>query len=225
MEPTTKDGVTVRIMTLADYETFKYVFEEQFIRGEPLSDPIAAAIDPEVWNLYDQYHQSLVADGTCVVAIDEENDGRVVGFVLAEGQVPEDVEKHRQEADAVALQDTDITGHIRRINYVVERDAKLYDHYGVSKLLYSHLTCVDVSMRGRGLGSRLATAAMELGRSKGYPLMTANCTSFYSARQKEALGMECIYSLKYEDYKGATGKVIFAPPEPHREVRVMAIKL
>ncbi|XP_022233164.2 dopamine N-acetyltransferase-like [Drosophila obscura] len=211
-------------MTLADYETIKHIFEEQFINGEPLFNSITGPIDPEMWNLYDEYHQSMIAAGTSVVAIDdEEKDGRVVGFVLAEGQSIDDVEKHRQEAECIP--DTDIIGHIKRIISKVEVEANIYERYGVSRLLYSHLTSVDVSMRGKGLGSRLATSAMDLGRSKGYPLMTAFCSSFYSARQKEAMGMECIYSLKFEDYKDTEGKVVFTPPEPHKEIRVVAIKL
>ncbi|SPP86144.1 dopamine N-acetyltransferase-like [Drosophila guanche] len=223
MEPSTKDGITIRIMTLADYGTFKHLFEEQFINGEPLFGAIKGPIDPEIWNLYDQYHESMVNAGTCVVAIDEQNEGRVVGFVLAEGQTIDDVENHRLEAESIP--ETDIVGHIRRILCKVEAEANIYQRYGVTKLLYSHLTSVDVSMRGKGLGTRLATSAMELGRSKGFTLMTAFCSSFYSARQKEALGMECICSMKYEDYKDSEGKVVFTPPAPHKEIRVLAMKI
>ncbi|BFF93406.1 dopamine N-acetyltransferase-like [Drosophila madeirensis] len=217
MQETTKDGITIRTMNLEDYESIKNVFTERFFNGEPLFAAITGPIDPKRWKRLDEYHESLIVDGTCVVAIDEEQSGRVVGFVLAEGQCPEDVEKHRQEAEG--------SGHIKRLLSNVEVEANIYERYGLSKLLYSHLTCVDVAMRGKGLGKRLANCAMDLGRSKGYPLMAAFCTSFYSARQKEALGMECIYSLKYEDYKDAEGKVVFFPPAPHKEIRVVAIKL
>lgn len=66
---------------------------------------------------------------------------------------------------------------------------------------------------------------MEVGRAKGFPVMTANCTGFYSARQKEALGMKCIISQDYADYKDDQGQVIFNPPPPHKATRILAIKL
>jgi len=107
----------------------------------------------------------------------------------------------------------------------VEINSKIFEHYGVSKLLCSSVTNVDTSMRGMGLGKRLAAALMEVGRSKGFSLMSATCTSFYSARQKEALGMECIYSEAYEDYKDANGEIVLNIPAPHTHIRVLAIKL
>ncbi|EDW55828.1 GM16970 [Drosophila sechellia] len=53
----------------------------------------------------------------------------------------------------------------------IEREAKLFERFGISKLLYSHITSVDASMRGKGLGSRLAATLMEVGRAKGFPAM------------------------------------------------------
>jgi arylalkylamine N-acetyltransferase len=49
--------------------------------------------------------------------------------------------------------------------------------------------------------------------------MTADCTSHFTARALKKLGFECIYSLKYEDYK-VNGEVVFTPATPHAAVTV-----
>ncbi|KAI8043407.1 hypothetical protein M5D96_004739 [Drosophila gunungcola] len=170
----------------------------------------------------DDNNLSVIAQGTCLVALDEDDGGRLVGFVLAEAQFPEDIEKHRIEAETSRQNGF---GRIRVILFKVEREANIFERFGISKVLYSKVTCVDASMRGKGIGSRLAAALMDVGRSKGFPAMLAHCTSFFSARQKQALGMQCIYSLAYADYKDDQGRPIFTPAEPNTMLRVMAIKL
>ncbi|XP_017856762.1 PREDICTED: dopamine N-acetyltransferase-like [Drosophila arizonae] len=168
----------------------------------------------------DEYYISMVEQGTSLVAIDEKNGGRIVGIVLAAAHVPSDL--NRYSTGVLALTD------FERIDIFiakVENAANLFQRYGVSKMLCSHITNCDATMRGKGLGARLTVALIEVARSKGCPLLVANCTSFYSARQKQALGMECVYKLAYEDYKDETGQVVFNPPEPHTHIRVMAIKL
>ncbi|XP_017859084.1 PREDICTED: dopamine N-acetyltransferase-like [Drosophila arizonae] len=218
----TKDGILIRIMEVSDYQNVKLFMGNNFYNGEPL----CASSGENVQRCYekenDEYHISMIEQGTCLLALDENNDGRIVGLVLAGAQVPSDLDKHREEAAAM---EPNTWGRIAVFLSKVEIEVNLFKRYNVSKLLYSHVTNVAASMRGKGLGARLAAALMEVGRSKGYPLMVAYCTSFYSARQKQALGMECVYEKAYADYKDDNGKVVFNPPAPHTHIRIMVIKL
>ncbi|XP_017109544.2 arylalkylamine N-acetyltransferase-like 2 [Drosophila bipectinata] len=218
----TKDGISIRIMTEKDYDSVKPFMREEFFTAEPLSQSTGEPVHLQNEKDNDEYYLSMIAQGTCLLATDDSRDGRVVGFVLAGAQYPEDVEKHRQEAEEL---EQHAWGRICRLLSKVEREANLFERFGVSKVLYSHITSVDESTRGRGLGSRLAATLMEVGRSKGFPLMVAYCTSFYSARQKEALGMECIHAVAYADYKDSQGRPVFTPKPPHTHCRVMVIKL
>ncbi|XP_064554119.1 arylalkylamine N-acetyltransferase-like 2 [Drosophila montana] len=217
-----KDGILIRIMTVADYQPVKIFMGGNFYNGEPL----CASSGEDVQKCYekenDEYHISMIEQGTCLLAVDENNGGRIVGLVLAGAQFPSDLEKHRKEAAAM---EPNTWGRIAVFLSKIEIEINLFERYGVSKILYSHITNVDASMRGKGLGSRLAAALMEVGRSKGFPIMVAYCSSYYSARQKEALGMECVYSIAYADYKDASGQVVFKPAAPHTHLRVMVIKL
>ncbi|XP_017117106.1 dopamine N-acetyltransferase [Drosophila elegans] len=222
MASNTKDGITIRIMTQEDYANVKAFMKDDFFSSEPLCQSSGEAVHLQNEKDNDEYHLSMIAQGTCLVALDENNDGRLVGFVLAGAQYPEDIEKHRIEAEAM---EKHFWGKICVLLSKIEREANLFERFGISKVLYSHITSVDASMRGKGLGSRLAATLMDVGRSKGFPAMVAYCTSFFSARQKEALGMQCIHSLTYADYKDDQGRPIFTPAAPNIMARVMAIKL
>ncbi|XP_037709593.1 dopamine N-acetyltransferase-like [Drosophila subpulchrella] len=220
MSSNTKDGITIRIMTVEDYKNVKAFMEDDFLLSEPLSQSSGESFHQNKDN--GEYLLSMIAQDTCLVALDENNGGRLVGFVMAGAQFPEDTEQHRVEAEAM---EQHTWGRIYRLLSKIEREANIFERFGISKALYSHITSVDKAMRGKGLGSRLAATLMEVGRSKGFPVMVAYCTSFFSARQKEALGMQCIHSLTYADYKDAHGQPIFKPAAPHTMVRAMAIKL
>ncbi|KAH8263264.1 hypothetical protein KR044_006515 [Drosophila immigrans] len=217
-----KDGILIRIMTLEDLKRI----EESIYDDEPLQSALENESEMKppksIIVSLEETHISMVSQGTSLVAIDEEDSGRIVGSVLAGCETFGDLQMYYEKI--VALDDCAF-----KTVTIFELETKIkvnyFDRYGVSKVLYSQMTNVDASMRGKGLGTRLAAALMELGRSKGLPIMTAWCTSFYSARQKEAMGMECIYSQKYADYKDSNRQVVFKPPAPHTQLRVLAIKL
>ncbi|KAH8262954.1 hypothetical protein KR044_002540, partial [Drosophila immigrans] len=217
-----KDGILIRIMRVDDYKAVKIFMAEHFFRGEPMNDSIEEDVQKCYEKENDEYHIAMIEEETSLLAVNEDDGGTIVGIVLAGAQVPSDVEKHRKEAEEL---EPNGWGRIAVFNSLVERNANVFERYGVSKLLYSHITAVHGSMRGKRLGARLASALMEVGRSKGFPVMVASCSSFYSARQKEALGMECVYSHAYADYKDANGQVVFKTQPPNTHVRVLAIKL
>ncbi|EDW12145.1 arylalkylamine N-acetyltransferase-like 2 [Drosophila mojavensis] len=219
-ESSETDGIVIRIMNVSDYQNVKNAMGGNINRDEPLDTCCGGHVNKLYEKVDDEYHISIVEKGTSLMAIDEKNGGRIVGIVVAAPQTPSDLIR--------CTKDIRTSTDYERIDILiskVEEEANLYKRYGISKLLCSHITYVDATMRGKGLGARLTTALMELGRSKGYPLLVAYCTSFYSARQKQALGMECVYKLAYTDFKDANGKVVFNPSEPHTHIRVMVIKL
>uniref|UniRef100_A0A6P4FM02 aralkylamine N-acetyltransferase n=1 Tax=Drosophila rhopaloa TaxID=1041015 RepID=A0A6P4FM02_DRORH len=223
MTSNSKDGITIRIMLKEDFANVKAFMKKEYFASEPLcqsSGETDCHLQIEKEN--DVLIPSMIAQGTCLVALDEKNGGRLVGLVLAEARFPKDLETNRIKADAM---ENNVCGRIYVMLSKIEREANLFERFGISKVLYSDTTSVDTSMRGKGLGSRLAATLMDVGRSKGFPAMVAYCTSYYSARQKAALGMQCIHSIVYADYKDDQGRPIFTPAEPHTMLRLMAIKL
>lgn len=59
----------------------------------------------------------------------------------------------------------------------------------------------------------------EIAKEQGCGLIRIDCSSAISAKVVEKLGYECIYKLKYEDYK-RNGITVFNPEFPHTEVKV-----
>ncbi|XP_017859913.1 PREDICTED: dopamine N-acetyltransferase-like [Drosophila arizonae] len=213
MEPRVVNGIRIRSMTLDDYKEVKELLGRTFYLDEPLCMISGKNMQTHFEQEQDAYHLSMVEQNTCVVAVDESESNRIVGVVLAGAQVPSDLENHRLMADKY--------GKFYKFMSEIETEVNIFKRHGVSRVLYSHITAVERSMRGRGLGTRLTTAAMEVGRTMGFPLFVAYCTSFYSARQKQALGMQCIHAVAYADYKNERGEVVFEPPAPHTHVRYM----
>ncbi|XP_064554121.1 arylalkylamine N-acetyltransferase-like 2 isoform X2 [Drosophila montana] len=92
-----KDGILIRIMTVADYQPLKTLMRGNFFKGEPLGE-----LYEEEWvkEYHDEFYLSKIKQGTCLLAVDENNGGRIVGYVLAHAQTPDDVEKYRKKAAA-----------------------------------------------------------------------------------------------------------------------------
>ncbi|EDW48576.1 dopamine N-acetyltransferase [Drosophila sechellia] len=224
MTPTTIDGVTIRIMRPEDYPQVKAYMEVEYYTAEPLSQASGEPVHLQNEEINDALYQSIIAEGTSLLALDENDGGRIVGLVLACAIYPDNVNEGALNLKLENLEDN-AWGRIYHLVMKAKREVNLFERYDIPKALYSDVTSVASWKRGKGLGSRLAATLMDLGRSNGFPLMMAFCTSFYSARQKEALGMECIYSIDYADYKDDEGRVIFTPAAPHTKLRVMAIKL
>lgn len=58
----------------------------------------------------------------------------------------------------------------------------------------------------------------------GIGLITINCTNYFMAKAAKSLGFQCIYSLKYSDFK-VKRQVVLKPENPHEAVKVYAAKL
>ncbi|KAH8262955.1 hypothetical protein KR044_002543 [Drosophila immigrans] len=211
----------IRELKIEDFDELKSFLRDRYLVDEPLWQPHPEGqrqnmADPQK----EEYRRNLIRQGTSLVALE---GGRIVGVALAGALYPSDVEQHRVESERVS-RDT-ILGKVVRFLADVEGQAKVFEHYDVPKAVYLNILGVDSSVRRQGLGRRLVAALMEVGRSKGFPLLVTTCTSLYSARVMTALGMECVFSRAYADYRDEAGNVVLQPEAPHTEASVMATRL
>ena len=96
---------------------------------------------------------------------------------------------------------------------------------GADRALHIHLLAVDLAFRGRGIGRALMEKARDIAASEKYPLLFVICSSFFSARAAENMGMKCIYSMPYSEYKDEQGEPIITPPYPHQEIKILIQQL
>lgn len=149
--------------------------------------------------------------GTCTIA--EDQHGAVAGVRLAKVRVPSDIEK---PADKPWTQLDKIFEFLR----IIALDAKVFERYNVDKLLQSMLICVSRDFRGKGVGLKLYSENMELGRQLGYKVYVCDCTSTFSAKLCEKLGMECIAAWDFNKYLDENGEQLFKPESVHDKLRV-----
>lgn len=211
----------VRVLRQEDFDEFKRFLIDHFYTQEPLLQTPGyherVEISPELW----KQRLEALGQGLSLVAVDE-ND-RFIGVAFAEAMDSEELGKNWLEVNG--QKPKELLPHIHYFLSNLEEKSNIFEHYNVTQALYLCILTVDASACGKGLGRRLVGALIELGRSKGFPLLVATCTSVYSQRVMAAQGMEVVLSHRVEDYKDEDGNQPLRPPSPHKEASVMAIRL
>jgi len=82
---------------------------------------------------------------------------------------------------------------------------------------------VHEAWRNKGLGRKLLEKTCELANQKGFKQIRSTCTSAYSAKMFANCEFECVYALKYEDWKNE-GKMDFLPHPPHFYAKGMVFR-
>ncbi|XP_051858253.1 arylalkylamine N-acetyltransferase-like 2 [Drosophila albomicans] len=174
------------------------IIENSIYDDEPLQLALVgnskAQMQQSLIEILDKFHNSMVEQGTSLVAINEKDGERIVGFILAGCETSDYLQEYYAQISALNECAFKTVGMFEcetkiKVNY--------FQLYSVSKVIYAAMINVIIAWS----------------------------SSFYSARQMEGVGMECIYRQPYADYKDAKGQVIFKPPAPHSELRILAFKL
>ncbi|KAH8416594.1 hypothetical protein KR222_010615 [Zaprionus bogoriensis] len=211
------DGeIEIRVATVDDSAELMKFLRVHYYRDEPLTagceprEPDAADVD---------FLLSNFPAGTCLMAL---HQGRIVGGAVAGPKTPA---VHDEFVEAIAQNTGTKWGYILGILQICERQADAFNRYGVDKILHLHALGVDTALRGRRIGERLVLALIARGRELGYPLLTADCTSLYSARLISRLGFELTSTLPFTDYVDAAGQQLIRPPAPHERIQTFALRL
>lgn len=210
------DGIQIDAIQLCHRDKVLDFLRSHYYLEEPLTiGSYPKEQDPED----EKFNMSQITHGTCLMALNEE---RIVG-VLISGL------KHSNEADHL-FEDAARFGPTKwgtalKILACAERESNVYVRYNVLKALHIHILAVDAQLRGHTIGASLIEEIKKLGRHLGYPLLTLDCTSYYSAKLCERLHMDLVNVIKYDEYLDKEGKPIFKPPPPHQSLKTYATRL
>ncbi|KAH8317527.1 hypothetical protein KR074_011620, partial [Drosophila pseudoananassae] len=187
-------------------------------------EPLTAGTSPPEPDAADkEFLLSNIPHGTCFLAILPEAQGqRIVGAVVAG---PKDATAPQEVAEEAAKHAGTKWGRILTALSAVETATNVCRRYEVPSSLHVHALGVDPAVRGRALGARLMTAAIQQARELGHRLVSVDCTSVYSARLVRGLGFELVHTLRYEDLKDAAGEQLIRPPAPHESVQTFVLRL
>ncbi|XP_050334252.1 arylalkylamine N-acetyltransferase 1-like [Bactrocera neohumeralis] len=223
-KPSQADNIHIRAIKLSESDDVLKFIQIHFYPDEPMNIGSAQG-HPDLED--EQFNISLIAHGTSLMAVQQETaDGfqseRIVGILLSGPKHSNEAEHLFKEA---ARYGSSNWGTQVGILAQAERDSNVYERYNIERALHIYALAVDKSLRGRAIGMRLIKKFKGLGRELKYPLMTLDCTSFYSAKLAERLGMDCVNVIKYADYLDKEGKVVYKPPPPHEYLKTYAMRL
>ncbi|XP_043644510.1 arylalkylamine N-acetyltransferase-like 2 [Drosophila teissieri] len=217
-----KDGITVRVMKESDYPIVKTFLRDYFHYDEPMGMGLEEQIHLQHEEEVDRQYLAVITQGLSIVALDDNNGGLLVGIAVAETMDRSEMAKQHKEADEM---EPNALGRSRKLIAKMEREAKIFERFGVSSYMNLLAISVHPSMRKRGLLVILSRSLRELGRLRGLPLFIGSGTNYYSTQVAMKEGCESIHSLAYADYKDDHGRPIYNPPAPHTHIRVLAAKL
>lgn len=191
-----------------------------------LEEPLTAGSEPKQPDKEDEeFNMSNIVHGTCVMAIEKNKAhpaGRIIGVLLS-GPKECDEAKHLFE-DAAKLGATK-WGRTLHFLACIEQEANIFERFNVQRVLHIHVMGVNATMRGRNIGRRLVEEVLKIAKSLHYEMVSADCTSFYSAKLFERMNADCINIKFYKDYTDEAGRQVFKPDWPHECVKTFAFKL
>ena len=187
-----------------------------FYKHEPINVAIGAPPNRPINSIPLKY----LSEGKSLIAVSR-NGRRILGFCGNTVKTPKRNENITQQTLYMEPPYNIIVEFCNKI----EDSADIWKETGADRAMHICHLAVDPAVKGRGIGRRLMEASRHLARSEGYPLLYVLCTSYYSAKTARAMGMQCVYSLPYAEYKDKDGNPVFTLPQPHTDVAVFVQKL
>ncbi|XP_055699475.1 uncharacterized protein LOC129799536 [Phlebotomus papatasi] len=168
----------------------------------------------------EEFSVSCVPTGLSVVA--EDANGKLVGVLLCHEVDNSTLPERKIKTSKV--EDTKWRTILTLLHHL-EEQSSICNRLDVPKGVQFSVLGVDCAHRGKSIGLRLMQKSSENARELGYGAVGAVCTSIYSSRIAEKLGMTCVFSMPYAEWKNNDGQAIFNPPAPHDQARCYMKKL
>ncbi|KAF5282074.1 hypothetical protein FQA39_LY00599 [Lamprigera yunnana] len=199
----------IKVMEENEVEAVLDHLRKYFFIDEPLNKSINL-IDSEDSNCpgLENYCKKCMVNGISYIAVT--NAGEVVSVCLSN---IENLEEEEETPCSSEYKFDKITTFLTYSdNQATRVILKRYPHCKTMmdvKILSTHSLWA-----GRGLAKKLVALSSKTANEKGCDLIRMNCSSYFSAKVVEKLGFECVYELKYSDYK-VNGEQVFKTEHPH----------
>ncbi|KAK4886710.1 hypothetical protein RN001_002981 [Aquatica leii] len=209
----------IRAATENDSEAIVYHLRKFFFKDEPLNVAVELTnSEKSSCEELESYSLKSICEGTSLMAITSSN--YVIGVCLnanvSKNEICEE-EKAICPKFAMVKKFLDYSG-----NEGTKAISKQFPN--VDKIMLVKIVSTDSAWRGKGIAKELLDKSRKIGQQLGYGLMRVDCSSYYSAKAVARLGFQCVYELKYEDYK-ENGQPVFKTKEPHSAFSVYVQKI
>lgn len=215
------DNIKICLIQPSDITSVVEFIVTHFVRDEPL-----CSLEPKLI-VTDDIQSKLkeaAAAGMSVKAV-ENIDGceKLVAVNIA---MPISTKTAAQDHfDKAALNPNTKYGQMLQLSGFAFKNADISNRFNVDQVFYSYLSCVEPNYRGKKIGHRMKMQLMAIGKQLGYPMLTIQCTGFYSAMVVKRLGWENVFSIAYKDYVDEKGVQVFKPAEPHVAFQMFVVPL
>ncbi|XP_058834864.1 arylalkylamine N-acetyltransferase-like 2 [Topomyia yanbarensis] len=214
------DFIEFHVANPDDYNSVLEFVLKFYYHDEPMNNSYIYDSSPAEDDV--EFSVSFLLQGMAVKAVDRHQANRLVGVSIANPTYPGYVEDLLQAADQARTQkwrdSLKLLAHLQQSVNILKR-------FNVPKCYDIEIVAVHPDYRGHAIGTKLFEEQFKRAKSLGYPLASADCSSFFSARIAERVGMKCIGRLAYSDYRDGNGVQLFRPSEPHREIQTFVIVL
>lgn len=180
-------------------------------------DPLVIGFEPFE---QDQYEEEF--DLGCLpyfMSFGAYSENRLVGVILSSSK--DEHEADHIKSDIGKLGDAKWATQLKLL-YEVEVSANTLALFKLEQSAHVHTLSVHKEYRGKGISAQLITKSIERFQYQGFSLLTIDCTSFYSSKVCEKLGMVLINAYPYSRFCDAFGNQIIKPPKIHDAIRSYA---
>jgi GNAT superfamily N-acetyltransferase len=155
-----------------------------------------------------------VKTGTVLMAI-EESSNNLVGVSICK---PIHVKSEELKLKDNEIKDQRLEDLMNFFIYVQEKD-KIFERLNIEEYFYIAVVSVHSAYRGQRIATKLFEASFELAKVKGFNITSVDCSSVYTSKIAENLGMELMTTVTYDEYNNYLGKQLFISKEPHNDIR------
>ncbi|KAL7042231.1 hypothetical protein ACKWTF_001076 [Chironomus riparius] len=210
-------NITIRVAKSADHDAVLSFIREHYYKEEPItiSHPEPGhTIDDEIFSM------SHIEHDTILMAFNSDSN-EIVGILIAGPIQAGDADTMLEDAKKSSKKWSDILKFLA----FIEQKADVLGKFNLDRALHCHILTSHQKYRGNGIGQKLFEYCFENGRDLNYKLMSVDCTSVFTIKIAERCGMECISTVRYDEYNEILGECLFQPQEPNVEIKTFVKKL
>ena len=154
--------------------------------------------------------------GTSFMAFDGD---KLIAVLLAEKTFPDLAERN---FECSKIMTSKKAADILKFLSFVDVKADYCNRLKVSFCLHVHIISVHPSYLRQGIARQLFELCIEIGIQKKFPIITMDCTNFFTSKIAEKFGFFLVSTVTYDEYNNHVGEKNFIANDPHNEIKSYA---
>lgn len=204
------ESITIRVALPSEYDAVLSFLRDYYYKEEPIT-----IFHPQPGHTKDdeEFTMSNIKHGTVLISTDGDRiTGAIVAGPIEHGDADAMIE-------AAKTTETEKWRDISLLLAYIEKKADVLHRFQLPTALHVHALGVHHDYRGQKIGEKLFNSCFDNAKRLNYSMVTTDCTSIFSIKIAERLGMECVSSVTYDEYNASIGEDLFKPQEPNLEVK------